>query len=148
MSTIVGAGIIAAFGTFILLIGIAVYVLEALAFFQAFKKAGVEHAWLAFIPIAQAWPFMRVIKKSAWNLFWLLCPIAGFVFLIIWQGRYLKAFGLSRLWLLLWIGAVIPFVSYLVSIAFVVLYCVIGFSSSRRYNPNFDRPVGAQDITA
>jgi hypothetical protein len=127
-------------GAFIFVIGLGIYILEAFAFFMAFRKAGVHHAWLAFIPIAQLWPYMRVIKKSAWNLLWLLVPIVDVVFVIIWQARFLKAFGISRWWLLLYIGTVIPGVNYAVSIAFIVIYCIIGFSASRQYNPNFDVP--------
>lgn len=133
-------GLFVALGVFMVLIVIAVYLLEAIAFYKAFRKADIEYAWLAFIPIAQLWPFMRVIKKSAWNLFWLFCPIANIVFLIVWQGRYFKAYGISRWWLLMYIGTVIPGVSYAVSIAFIVIYCVIGFSSTHRYNPHFDDP--------
>lgn len=141
-------GFMALSGASAIILGLAFYLLEAFAYYFAFKKAGIENAWLAFIPIAQLWPFMRVIKKSAWNLFWLLCPIANIVFAIIWQGRFLQAFGISRLWLLMYIGALIPFFSYLVNVGFLVLYCVIGFSSSIRYDPDFDGSSGPGGFTA
>ncbi|HEX7064170.1 MAG TPA: hypothetical protein VF199_03815 [Bacillales bacterium] len=60
-----------------IVIYLGVYILQATAFFKMFKKADVEPAWLAYIPIAQVWPFFWTIKKSAWNILWFFLPVAG-----------------------------------------------------------------------
>lgn len=157
-----------------LIIGLAVYLLEATAFYKMYKKANVPHAWLAYIPFAQYWPFFWTIKKSAWNILWLLLPVAGgaaggiiwgimqngtgalifsiliiacsiylVVLAIIWQVRLFKAFGINPLWLLGMIGTIIPFVGFLVSIGFIVLYCYMGFSREVEYHPEFDEPIAS-----
>ncbi|UOF92591.1 hypothetical protein LSG31_10775 [Fodinisporobacter ferrooxydans] len=128
-------------GTFLVLwviLGIAAWILQGFAFYKMYTKANVWSPWLAFIPIANLWPFMWTIKKSAWNILWLIIPIVNLVFSIIWTIRLLKAFNMNPLWALLFIGYVIPAINSFVVLAFLVLYCYMGFSSNVRYNPDFD----------
>jgi hypothetical protein len=127
------------FGLVFLFFALIAWVVQGFAFYKMFTKANVANPWLAFIPIGNFWPYMATIKKSAWNILWLLVPIANAVFLIIWTVRLFKAFNINPLWALLFIGSILPFISYMVSITFLVLYCYMGFSSTVRYNPNFDR---------
>jgi hypothetical protein len=160
-----GFGVLAIFAGFLvieLVVGLVIYVLVCTAYYKMYRKAETNHAWLAYIPIAQMWPFFWTIKKSAWNILWLLLPAVGEVLAlglhnavavviciilivvtiivsITWQVRLFRAFGMNPLWLLMMIGYVIPFLNMLVGIAFIVLYCYMGFSSQVRYNPNFKR---------
>ncbi len=154
------------------IIGLAVYILMATAFFKMFRKANVPHAWLAYVPIAQYWPFFWTIKKSAWNILWGLVSIAGIgiaipmmiqhritiaigivilfsivpiVLGIIWQVRLFKAFGMNPWWLLALIGGIIPIINYVVDIGMIILFCYMGFSSSVHYNPNFNQKGGPTD---
>lgn len=135
-----------------------------------FKKANIEKPWLAYIPIAQVWPFLWTIKKSAWNLLWTVLPVvaglligaifwvavggtageiffyiffvAGYLFGIvvtmIWLAQYFKAFGMSPLWILLFIGSCIPYIGVLPNIGLIILYCYMGFSKDVQYHPDFD----------
>jgi hypothetical protein len=106
---------------------IAMYILSALAYYKLFKKARVPHAWLAWIPIGYMWPFMWTIKKSAWNLLWLLVPIANIVFYIIWIVKFYKAFGMSPHWL--WLMLIPGLGSFILFIQ--ILY--MGFSRHVQY---------------
>ncbi len=104
------------------------------------QKVGVDSPyspWLAFIPIANLRPLMRTIKKSAWNILWILVPIADVIFLIIWQVRLFKAFRINLLWALLYIRTIIPVFNYLVGIGFLILYCFMGISKNS-YDADFD----------
>ncbi|MFC7394600.1 hypothetical protein [Scopulibacillus cellulosilyticus] len=78
-----------AFSVFMWIVFLAIYILQATAMFKMYQKANIKHAWLAYIPIAQLWPFFWAIKKSAWNILWFLLPIAGIVIgviiLAVWQ---------------------------------------------------------------
>ncbi|WAH36228.1 hypothetical protein [Alicyclobacillus dauci] len=155
------AGVITAFFTF----DLAVYLLTATAFFFMFRKARVPLPWLAYVPVAQLYPFFKTIKVSQWNWLWLAAPVFGslailalhafgivlcifgcIVYAVVgirWLIRLLQAYGINPLWLLGLLGLLIPFLSYLVSIGLVVLYCIMGFSASIQYNPNFDRRDGS-----
>lgn len=154
-----GLGAIMAIGaTVILVLSIILYVLYTVPFYKLFKKAGRPNAWLAFVPIAQLWPFMATIEQSAWNILWLLLPlavtllvgsmhstlsftimlIADLVVLIIsvlWYVKLFKVFGMSPLWLLLWIGLIIPGLNLLVLIGFLILLYVMAFSDKYPYQP-------------
>lgn len=117
--------------------GIGLYILAATAAYKMYTKAEVNYAWLAFIPIANLWPFMWTIGKSAWNILWLCIPIVGLIFMLIWQARLYQAFGLSPWLLLIYVGTLIPVVSLFVGIAFLVIHCYIGFSKNVKYHPDF-----------
>lgn len=151
------AGLAAVFFSFEILI----YFLVATAFFFMFRKAHVPLPWLAYIPIAQLYPFFLTIEVSQANFLWLLAPffgillvfslhgagvflfallmIAYIVFAIRWLIRLLRAFSINPLWLLGLIGLIIPGLSYLVSIGLIVLYCIMGFNPNIHYRPPFSR---------
>lgn len=155
------AGILAGALILAALYGLLAYVVIAVTFFRLFRKARVKLAWLAFIPIAQLWPFFWTIKKSPWNVLWVLVPsildIAGLdlyngfgtvllvigsvvpiVFGIIWQIRLFKAFRMNPWWLLIMLGLLIPRFSLLFELAYLVLLAYMAFSRKVQYNPNFD----------
>ncbi|KPV43924.1 DUF5684 domain-containing protein [Alicyclobacillus ferrooxydans] len=111
----------------ILLLIIAMYVLNGLAFMRLSKLAGrVDLGWMAWVPIANIIQQLLLIKKSGWNIFWLLVPIANIVFYIIWQVRLLQAFGKHGAIVIL---AIIPYVNMI----YEVLWIVWGFSTQTRY---------------
>src|SRR5579875_2632862 len=91
-----------------IVIGLGVYILMATAFFKMYKKAGTKHAWLAYVPIAQAWPFFWTIKKSAWNILWVLLPVLGEFFLLILRNHLVVGI------IILVILSIVPFVLYII----------------------------------
>lgn len=146
--------------TAFLTVDVLIYFLVATAFFFMFRKANIRNPWLAYVPIAQLYPFFLMIGVSPANFLWLLVPFVGILlvfllhavgvlFLIIatvayivvfvrWLIRLLRVFGINPLWLLGLIGFIIPGLNYLVSIGLIVLYCIIGFNANIRYRPPFD----------
>ena len=159
------AGIIAGAFLVYVLFGIVLYLLMCTAFFLLFRKAGVKYPWLAYIPIAQLWPYFQTIKKNTWNVLWFLLPmvagilgtdfqsaLGGFLVVvtsvviavlgILWQVRFLKAFNMSPWLLLLLIGFVIPILGFLFELAYFGILLYMGFSSNVHYNPNFDERSG------
>lgn len=160
-------GIIVAFLTVIVAVGLIVYLLTATAFFCMYRKAKVSLPWLAYIPVARLYPYFKTIQVSQWNWLWLIAPFVGviaivglhlfgivlcvvgaIVYLVVsirWLARLLKAFGVSPLWLLGLIGLLIPFLNGLVGIGLLVLYCVLGFNKDIRYHPSFDQYHGSGD---
>lgn len=137
-SSAVGALIFLFFTGIGLLISLAVWILNGFAFFKMASKANVSNPWLAFIPIGNFWPYLHTIKKSAWNILWLLIPIVGEVFAIIWMTKHFKAFNKSPHWTWMLIGSFIPFLNFFFGIFFLVMYCYMGFSKNAQYNPHFD----------
>ncbi|RIV18554.1 hypothetical protein D2Q93_13965 [Alicyclobacillaceae bacterium I2511] len=161
MSTGLGLGVLGGIfaGAMVLLVwvGIAVYLLIGTAFFKMFRKAKVAHAWLAYIPILQLIPYFDTLRLSRMNLLWIISPLfgllVGWIFhstafavalsavlyivfallAIFWQIRLLRFFNMSPWWMLMLVGLVIPVLSNVVDIAFIVLYCYMGFSSTLRY---------------
>lgn len=95
----------------------AVYVLGSLATYKLYKKAGVNHAWMAWVPVLNAWPYFWVIGKSSWNILWGFVPIVNIIFAIIWQVKFLNAFGFSGHWLwftlLPGVGGLILFIQHI-----------------------------------
>ncbi|EJY56597.1 hypothetical protein URH17368_0562 [Alicyclobacillus hesperidum URH17-3-68] len=78
---------------------IAAYLIHSATSFLLYRKAGTALRWFAWIPLLGAIPYMWTIRKSAWNLLFLLIPIANIVFAIIWYVKFLNAFGKSGHWL-------------------------------------------------
>lgn len=155
-------GLLAGMMMFGIVLGIAWYVFQGFIYYKIYQKANVKYPWMSWIPIANMVPFFWVIKKSAWNLVWLIVPalatailrptlgttgliIAGIlnvvmlVLVIIWMVRFLKAFRISPHWLWFAIGLIIPLLNFLIIIAFIVLLCLMAFNPNIKYNPDFDR---------
>ncbi|HJV44786.1 MAG TPA: hypothetical protein VJ824_03570, partial [Bacillota bacterium] len=62
---------------FFLIAAFAIWFLQGFAFYKMGLKARVPAPWLSFIPIANLFPYMAMIKRSAWNILWLFVPIAN-----------------------------------------------------------------------
>jgi hypothetical protein len=161
-------GLAAALGGFIagaivvwLLLLIAVYVFMGLVNYKLFRKANVNHPWLAWIPIGHLWPLFDTVKIRRIHILWMIVPpilamlaMAGnsgvLAFLavlldlvpavlgIIIVIRLYKAFGISLWWLLLYVGILIPILDLFAGIAILVLLCYMAFCSRVVYNPNFN----------
>lgn len=107
-----------------------IYLLQAFSLFRMGRKADIRNAWMSFIPILQLFVILSMIKRSWWNVLWVLVPIADIIFAIIWYIRLFRAFGVNPWWLLL---TIIPFVN---GIFIVIAFAYMGFSSAARYNPD------------
>ncbi|QQE79122.1 hypothetical protein [Alicyclobacillus sp. SO9] len=144
--------LLAAYFTIIFVFSLALYIAYVIPIWKLYKKAGQEHPWLAFIPIAQYWPFFWTIRKSAWNILWFLLPVAAlivlhplhvvgiviailadiavFVLEITWAAAFLRAFNMSPYWLFLLLLLVIPPIGVL---AIVILLYIMAFSDDYQY---------------
>ncbi len=142
--------------TAIIVIAIVFYLLVTIPMFAMFLKAKTLMPWLAFIPIFNMIPYFRVIRVSMWNYLWMLFPVAGevitfslhnllgtvieFVLLIpfivisiIWQVKLFRAFGMNPLWLLIYIGLIIPFIDLVSLVWLIVLLWMLGFGKKYTY---------------
>lgn len=68
------------FNTF-LLIYIPLYVLSHFGLFMLFRKAGLKHAWMAFVPVLCYWPWIKLSGRPKTWMIWALIPAAD---VIIW----------------------------------------------------------------
>lgn len=68
------------FNTF-LLFYIPLYILSHTGLFLLFRKAGVKHAWMAFVPVACYWPWIKLAGRPKTWMIWALIPAAD---VIIW----------------------------------------------------------------
>jgi hypothetical protein len=156
--------ILGAFFLFFVILGIALYIFQGFVYYRIYKKAGVKYPGLSWVPVANMVPFFWTIKKSAWNILWLIVPsvimgiamgsdskallivgvlaeIAVLILGIWWMVRFLKAFRINPHWLWFGLALIIPIVNLLVGIAFLVLLCIIAFNKNITYDPNFDAKV-------
>ncbi len=76
--------LLATFMTVILIVSAVLYLYNSLCLFLIAKKLDVPAAWLAWIPVLQAWAFFQSAGKSLW---WILLFFIPFVNLIV--GVYL-----------------------------------------------------------
>lgn len=107
------------------LIGIAMYVLNAIAFYRLSVLADrPEIAWFSWIPVLNLIQQLLLIKKSGWWVLLYLIPIVNFIFFIIWNVQLLQAFGKH--------GAFVLFAIFL-SPVYSILWIVWGFSSTTQY---------------
>ncbi|HDR8323180.1 hypothetical protein [Bacillus luti] len=123
--------------------------------YAVYKKAGIEYAWFAFTVVLGFIPFFHLINRSAWNILWYFLPFFTMIFClpflvigswalttvlvfvaslaivcvtgIIFNIKFLKAFGLSP-WLIL-----LYFIPYLNVIMNLVLMGYIAFSKNVKY---------------
>ncbi len=86
---------------FVWVLYLLLYLLICGAYYSMFRKAGTAYAWLAFIPVANLWPLLWTLQRSAWHVLWLLIPFVNVIVALIWQVQLLRAFGMSSWWVLL-----------------------------------------------
>ncbi|GAB6548569.1 hypothetical protein bcgnr5378_09330 [Bacillus cereus] len=125
--------------------------------YVVYKKAGIKHAWFALTVVLGFIPFFHSINRSAWNILWYILPFFTMIFClpflvigswswalttllvfvvsiaivcvtgIIFNIKFLKAFGLSP-WLIL-----LYLIPYLNVIMHLVLMGYIAFSKNVKY---------------
>lgn len=104
------------------LVGVAIYVLLAIALWRVFTKAGYP-GWLAIIPLVNAIFLVKVAGFSGWMTLLYLIPIVNIVFHIIVSIRVGRAFGHG------WF-----FSLALLVVFWIIGYLIVGFSGDR-YRP-------------
>jgi hypothetical protein len=130
VSNVSTAGLLMAFYATFWWLWLGIYILQAFAWYRMGRKAGLDYAWIAFIPILQIFVLLGIIRRSPWHALWLLLPVVNVVFSVIWYTRLLRVFGQNPWWLLLWI---IPVLNGLFTL---VIECYMGFAGNVVYNPN------------
>ncbi len=111
-------------------VSLLLFVVQAFAFFMLGRKARVSYAWMSFIPLLQVFVILAIIRRSAWNVLWLLVPLVDVVLAIIWYVRLFRAFGQNPWWLLL---LLVPGVNGLFMIVFT---SYMAFSPDIYYDPS------------
>ncbi|MCL6453944.1 MAG: DUF5684 domain-containing protein [Alicyclobacillus sp.] len=107
------------------LVAIAIYVLQAIAFYRLGRRAGCDRiAWFSWVPILNTILQLRMIGWSGWWVLVCLVPVANIVFLIIWQVKLLHAFDKH--------GAFVLFLLFLPPI-YTILWIVWGLSNRTYY---------------
>jgi len=80
----------AAAGVFLLIaliFGLAIYVYMALALQTIANKTGTQNAWLAWIPLANAFLMLDIAKKPLWWFVLFLIPLVNIVIVVmVWMG--------------------------------------------------------------
>jgi hypothetical protein len=77
---------------FLWILYIAIIVLEVVAFWMLFAKAG-KPGWAAIIPFYNIWVAWEVAGKPGWWLVFYFIPIVNIVFWIIWCLQIAPRFG-------------------------------------------------------
>lgn len=98
---------------------IIAYIVSSLLYMRIYQKANLQDAWLAWIPIGNLIPFFRLIKRSIWNILWLLIPVVNIVFLVFFYAKFFKAFGMSP-------GFVVVVLLPVIGGFFAPLYSILG----------------------
>lgn len=109
----------AGFGAFlgtVLLIALVIVVIEVIAMWKIFEKAG-EQGWKAIIPIYNTWTLAEIVGRPGWwglfPLFGVIPFVGGILALVVSIILYIdlaKAFGKEPVWALLLI--LVPFVGF------------------------------------
>jgi len=93
------------------LIVLAVYAYFGFALMTIANKKGLENSWLAFIPIANIWLMLQIVKKPTWWIILFFIPIANIVVTIIVWMAIAEAMGFPNWWGIL---IIVPFVNLVV----------------------------------
>lgn len=102
---------------------ILIFLFFGYCMYRLFQKAGIENAWMGFIPILNYIPLMQMAKKPTWWVILLFIPLVNIVIAVnVWM-RVSKAFGKSDLF-----GIAMIFLSF-------ILLPMLAFGSAQ-YNPN------------
>lgn len=86
------AGAAAGIGIAYYIIMIAICVLEIIATWKIFTKAG-EAGWKSIIPIYNIIVLFKIVGMNPWMILLLLVPIANIVVMILFNIKLAKAFG-------------------------------------------------------
>lgn len=96
VAALAGAGLFAgAFGIFMLVICVAIYVVLALSLSKISlkTKTNVEHSWFAWIPILNVILMLNVAGFSGWYIFLFAIPFVNVIFAIYVWMKISKACG-------------------------------------------------------
>ncbi len=85
-NALLGAGVF----TTALLFAAVMYILLALPLYAIAKKVGHDLAWLAWVPIANAWLMLDLAGLSGWLLILAFIPIVNIVFWFIMVYAWMK----------------------------------------------------------
>ena len=81
-----------------ILISLVIFLFFGYCMYKLFQKAGVENAWMGFIPILNYIPMLQIAKKPTWWIILMLIPFVNLIIGIIIWIRIAKAFGKSELY--------------------------------------------------
>ncbi len=88
-------GLIGGFLVAGIVVALALYLYTAFALFTIAKNQKVEYPWLAFIPLANIWVFVRSGGLNGW---WVLAAFASLIHLI---GQLAVFIGMIYVWSLI-----------------------------------------------
>src|SRR5574343_20536 len=94
-----------------LMVYIPFYVVTHIGLFLLFRKANVNMAWMAFIPIACYWPWIQLTGRPKTWMIWAIIPAAD---VIIWFSLVIdmmESFGQNKFWQQ-FLGVIFPFYMY------------------------------------
>ena len=95
-----------------LIVYIPLFLATRIGLFLMFRKAGVKHAWLAFVPVLCNWPWIQLVGRPKTWMIWSLIPAAN---VIIWFSLVidlLESFGKFK-FVEQVVGVLFPFYSYI-----------------------------------
>lgn len=111
------------------LLGIAAYVLTALAYWKMGKKAGIDWAWVAWIPAGSVFVMAKMARWQNWAL-WPILLVAGIlvawipvinvaymgviIFVMVQAGQVMESFHYSYAWMVLCFIPVVGTIIYLI----------------------------------
>lgn len=78
--------------TFTLIFLLGWYILQAVAYYKFFEKAG-EQGWIGFVPFYNFYIHMKIIGRPAWWVLLLLVPVVNFFIALTAHLDLLKSFG-------------------------------------------------------
>jgi len=106
------SGSTTAFGGFMLVWMLVIFIVSIVALWKVFEKAG-EAGWKSIIPLLNAYIIVKIAGRPGWWLLLLLVPFVNFIVTIVLSIDIAKAFGKSTafgvvgLWLFSLIGFLI-----------------------------------------
>ncbi|MCT4663284.1 MAG: DUF5684 domain-containing protein [Tissierellales bacterium] len=103
---------------------IVFYVINALTYYKIAEKAGLDNAWIAFIPFLQFIIMFHVIDKSAWWLLIYIVPFVNVIASIIFMYQFMDSFE---------IPGVIIILSFFVPFLMQGIFLYMAFSGNCAY---------------
>jgi magnesium-transporting ATPase (P-type) len=80
------------------IICLGIYVYWGFALMTIANKKGLPNGWLAFIPIANIWLMLQIIKKPTWWIILFFIPFVNIIIgILIWMG-IAEAMGFPNWW--------------------------------------------------
>ena len=83
--------------TFYLILCVLGFVLQGVALFGLFKKAG-EDGWKGFVPVLNRLTWLKITGRPVWWLAMLFIPVVNFVFIVGMSLDLVKSFNKHKFW--------------------------------------------------